>query len=83
MASRAVAGLPHPRHHALRAGSAKEDKVRRYLEDQLLHINRRFVKKFAIAEPGDEVVGYRTMGELCKELQGLIDILWLSGTRMC
>src|SRR5262245_31649596 len=80
--SRATA-LPHPRQHALRAGSIKEDKVRRFVEERLLHISRRYVKKFGISEPGDEVVGYKSMGELCKDLQGLIDVLWLSGTRMC
>jgi len=80
--SRATA-LPHPRQHALRAGSVKEDKVRRFVEERLLHIGRRYVKKFGIPEPGDEVVGYKSMSELCKDLQGLIDVLWLSGTRLC
>lgn len=74
-------GLPHPRAHALRAGSLKEDKVRRYAETRLLHISRRYVKKFGLAEPGDEVVGYRSMSELCRDVQEVVDILWLSGTR--
>lgn len=46
-----------------------------------MYINRRFVKKHGIQEPGDEVVGYKSMGELCKELEPVIDITWLSGTR--
>lgn len=79
--TRSVAGLPHPRGKALRAGSAKEDMVRRYIESQLMHINRRYVKKFGLPEPGDAVVGYKSMGELCRDVEGLVNVLWLSGTR--
>ncbi len=79
--NRSTLSLPHPRAHALRPGSGKEDRVRRYVETRLMHINRRYVKKFALAEPGDEVVGYKSMGELCKDVEGVVNILWLSGTR--
>ena len=73
-------GLPQPRAHALRAGSVKEDKVRKYVEARILHISRRYVKKFGVPDPSDEVTGYKTMGELCKDLDAVIDVLWLSGT---
>lgn len=79
--TRSISGLPHPRGHALRPGSAKEDKVRNYIDDRLMYINRRWVKKHGLAEPGDEVIGYKSMGELCKDLEPLINIIWLSGTR--
>lgn len=78
-----VSGLPHPRAHPLRSGSVKEDKIRRYVEDRVMYINRRYVKKFGLREPGDEVVGYKSMSELCKDVEALINILWLSGTRKC
>lgn len=78
---RSVSGLPHPRGHALRPGSAKEDKVRNFVSQRMLHISRRFVKKSGLAAPGDDVVGYKSMAELCKDAEGLIDIIWLSGTR--
>lgn len=74
-------GLPHPRARALRAGSLKEEKVRRYVEERLLYISRRYVKKFGQPAPGDDVVGYKSMRELCRDVQGLIDILWRSGSR--
>src|SRR5690349_21719158 len=65
-------GLPHPRGHSLRPGSAKEDKVRHYISDRLHHINRRFVKKLGRDEIGDQdVVGYQSMTELCKDLDSL------------
>ncbi|TPX08090.1 uncharacterized protein E0L32_010290 [Thyridium curvatum] len=73
-------GLPHPRGHSLRPGSAKEEQVRRYAEDRLLHISRRYVKKYSISSPDDDVVGYKSLSELCKDLDSLINILWLSGT---
>lgn len=46
-----------------------------------MYISRRYVKKHGIQELGDEVVGYKSMGELCKDLEPLINIIWLSGTR--
>ncbi|KAK1752292.1 hypothetical protein QBC47DRAFT_405496 [Echria macrotheca] len=76
--------LPHPRGHALRPGSAKEDKVRNYVANRIGHINRRFFKKSglaAMAPPTDDgVTGYKSMGEMCKDLDELINIIWLSGT---
>lgn len=44
-------------------------------------ISRRFVKKFEPAKPGDDLVGYKGAGELCKDIEALMDIIWLSGTR--
>lgn len=79
--TRLASGLPHPRAHPLRAGSAKEDKIRVYIENQLMNINRRFVKKFQPPKPGDDLVGYKNVGELCKDIEALVDIIWLSGTR--
>ncbi|KAL2262005.1 hypothetical protein VTK26DRAFT_2774 [Humicola hyalothermophila] len=74
-------GLPHPRGHALKPGSAKEDKVRHFVTARMEHIARRFVKKTGSAPPGlEDVDGYKSMAELCKDLEGLINILWLSGT---
>ncbi|KAK4168411.1 hypothetical protein QBC43DRAFT_310200 [Cladorrhinum sp. PSN259] len=76
-----TAGLPHPRGHALRPGSQKEDKVRHYISDRMHHINRRFVKKLGTEELGNEdVVGYQSMTELCKDLDSLLSVIWLSGT---
>lgn len=85
------AGLPHPRSRALRPGSAKEDQVRNFISDRMAHITRRFVKKVGAASLGDkvdgqmmddeEVEGYNSLDELCKDLNEVIRIVWLSGTR--
>ncbi|KAM0499624.1 hypothetical protein ACHAO3_006247 [Verticillium nonalfalfae] len=38
-------------------------------------------EKFSAPDPGDGFVGYAGFSELCKDLQSIIDVLWLSGTR--
>lgn len=43
---------------------------------------RREVKKFQELKPGDDVVGYKNVGELCKDVEELVGVLWFSGTRM-
>ncbi|KAH6690291.1 meiotic recombination protein DMC1 [Plectosphaerella plurivora] len=80
VSTRSGANLPHPRARALKSGSNKEDTVRRFVEDRLTVVARRYVKKHGIQQPGDDVVGYTAFSELCKDLHGVIDVLWLSGT---
>ncbi|KIN05711.1 hypothetical protein OIDMADRAFT_154136 [Oidiodendron maius Zn] len=75
-----TSNLPHPRSHPLRAGSAKEGTARRYVEGRLLHISRRYTKKFQPADPAEEVHGYECMNEAAKDLGEVVDVLWLSGT---
>jgi hypothetical protein len=79
--SRIASNLPRPRNNALQPGSSKEDMVRRYVEDKLLYISRRYVKKFGNPDPEDAVVGFKSFGEVCKELDGIVNVLWKSGTR--
>jgi hypothetical protein len=56
--------------------------VRRYVEDRLTYVSRRYVRKFAgEEETGDGLVGYKTFGEVCRDLDGIVNVLWLSGTR--
>ncbi|KAL2172338.1 hypothetical protein VTG60DRAFT_6177 [Thermothelomyces hinnuleus] len=83
-------GLPHPRSRALRPGCGKEDQVRNFISDRMAHITRRFVKKVGAASLGDkvdgqmmddeDVEGYNSLDELCKDLNEVIRIVWLSGT---
>lgn len=82
--SRAAAALPHPRARPLRPGSNKEELTRRHVEAQLLHVSRRYVKKFQPAElrdGGGGVRGYSGMAEVCRDLGEVVDVLWRSGTR--
>ena len=80
--SSTASNLPHPRSNPLRSGSAKEDAARRYLEARLLNVSRRYAKKFQPMEEGEDVKGYISMSEVAKDLGEIIDVVWLSGTRM-
>ena len=55
--------------------------MRRYVEQQLLDISRRYVKKFGNPAPGDTIVGYKSFSEVCRDLDGVVNVLWLSSTR--
>lgn len=81
--SSTASNLPHPRTNPLRAGSAKEDAARRYVEGRLLHVSRRYAKKFQPREDGegDAVVGYESFADVARDLGEVVDVVWLSGTR--
>ncbi|RDW81968.1 hypothetical protein BP6252_03080 [Coleophoma cylindrospora] len=72
--------LPHPRSKPLVAGSYKEETARRYVESRLMHISRRYTKKHQPPEPDEDVHGYQSMSEVCKDLGEVVDVLWVSGT---
>lgn len=79
-------GLPHPRGHALRPGSAKEGKVRAFFNDRMEHVKRRFAKRSGVTKQpfvADDGTGYNSMAEVCKDLDEVVNIMWLSGTRKC
>lgn len=73
--------LPHPRARPLKAGSAKEDAARRYVEARMLNITRRYAKKFLSKEDGEATDGYQSMSEVTKDMGEIVDVVWLSGTR--
>ncbi len=79
--SRDSNSLPHPRSKPLQPGSNKEETVRRYVEERLLHVTRRYVKKFGDPEVDSDVVGYTSFTEVCHDLHAIVDVIWLSGTR--
>ncbi|OAR02452.1 hypothetical protein LLEC1_00938 [Akanthomyces lecanii] len=78
--TRGASSLPHPRQRALNPGGSKEDIVRRYVEETLLNISRRYVKKFSGSDPDDAVAGYTSFTEVAKQLEEVVDMLWRSGT---
>lgn len=42
--SSVASNLPHPRSKPLKAGSAKEDAARRFVEARLLNVSKRYTK---------------------------------------
>src|SRR4051812_18739915 len=72
--SRVAALLPHPRSKPLVPGSRKEDYAREYVAKRLMHISRRYVKHFGIPDPADQVTGYESMAEVCRDLEEVVDV---------
>lgn len=86
--------LPHPRETPLRAGGSKESTLIRHLDSKILHVQRRFARRTAFSLnalndgakiqaaniwPGD-IQGYGSMKEPCKDIEELVDVVWVSGT---
>ncbi|OBT72326.1 hypothetical protein VF21_09302 [Pseudogymnoascus sp. 05NY08] len=72
--------LPHPRPRPLRPGSGREETTRRWVENALLKVSRRYVKKFQPEEMREGTRGYERMGDVCRDLGEVVDVLWRSGT---
>lgn len=78
--------LPHPRFTPLKPGSSKESSFIDYVDRKLLGISRRYEKRYNAdfedeATSGIEGRGYESFAELAKDLEGVIDVVWVSGTR--
>ena len=84
--STAASILPDPRSTPLKTGSAKESSFIDHVDRKLLGISRRYEKRYN-ADFEDETSedlegrGYESFGELAKDMEGVIDIVWVSGTR--
>lgn len=91
--SNANAVLPHPRELPLRPGGSKEGTFIRYVDQQLLHIQRRYAKRTTPsannpladvdrekADTWGDVRGYASMKEACKDFEELMGVVWVSGT---
>ena len=77
--------LPRQRARPLKSGSMKETAVISHIDNRFLKINRRHAKKFSSAIGGQdkpEDRGYESFKEVVKDLEAIIDIVWVSGTRM-
>ncbi|KAF7586977.1 hypothetical protein BBP40_007892 [Aspergillus hancockii] len=76
--------LPRPRSHPLKAGSVKETTVVNHVDKTILTINRRHAKKFSSAfddiSQKESEKGYESFREVAKDIEGLVDILWVTGT---
>ncbi|KAL2042073.1 hypothetical protein N7G274_005261 [Stereocaulon virgatum] len=84
-ASTVTSTLPHPRSTPLKPGSSKESSFIDYVDRKLLGISRRYEKRYNAdfedeATSGIEGRGYESFAELAKDLEGVIDVVWVSGT---
>ena len=80
--------LPQPRLHPLKPGGSKESNFIDYVDRKLLDISRRYEKRFN-ADMQDQSAseaegrGYESFGEVAKDMGSVLDVVWVSGTRMC
>lgn len=85
-ASVSASSLPQPRARPLKPGSSKESSFIDYVDRKLLQISRRYEKRFNAdmedsAAPKDEGSGYENFGEVARDLERVVDVVWVSGTR--
>ena len=77
--------LPVARAHPLKPGSSKETIFRNYVDARMRMISRRFAKRFGGEEQNADVgnaKGYADFAEVARDMEALVDTIWVSGTRM-
>lgn len=82
--STSTATLPHPRDHPLKAGGNKESALIRVIDQSLLKIQRRYAKReeeLREMEIDPDAIGYTGFSEAAQDIEKLVDLIWISGTR--
>ncbi|CAE7219162.1 hypothetical protein PTNB85_10043 [Pyrenophora teres f. teres] len=80
-----VSPLPQPRKHPLKPGGPRESDLIRYLDHGVNSIQKRVDNRTTNRKPRpgpSEVEGYKAFWEVAKDLDGLVDVVWVSGSRM-
>ena len=81
--------LPKPRRNALKPGSIKEGELVHYLDVSVGKIQKRCDDRFKNRKTYTAGVGaggaanieaYKTFSEAAKDMNGLVDVVWVSGT---
>ncbi|KAF7506995.1 hypothetical protein GJ744_011019 [Endocarpon pusillum] len=80
--TKSASSLPTPRHYPLKPGSQKEIAFINYVDSKILHINRRYAKKFSSGrdETDEEARGYDDFENAVEDLEHVLDAIWVSGT---
>lgn len=78
----------------LKPGGVKESSLINHVDGKIMRINRRHAKKFSSviddqndADSGDndkdeeQSKGYESFKEVVKDIEEVIDVVWVSGTR--
>jgi hypothetical protein len=66
----------------------KETALINHVDKQIQKVNRRHAKKFSSAIDGPDELedkderGYESFKEVVKDVEAIIDVIWVSGTRM-
>ncbi|KAI9797190.1 MAG: Ribosomal RNA-processing protein 7 [Piccolia ochrophora] len=81
--SLAPSTLPRPRHQPLKPGSPKETTFIQHVDHGILQITRKYAKKFSGDGEGEaeaEVRGYESLKEVGRDMERLVNVVWVSGT---
>lgn len=81
-ASSSASPLPHPRRRPLQPGGPKESELIRYLDRGLNDVQKRADNRLQKSDgsvPG--ALGYRHFGQVEKDVEALVDVIWVSGSR--
>ncbi|KAF3032022.1 hypothetical protein E8E12_000684 [Didymella heteroderae] len=82
-ASQHPSPLPQPRRHPLQPGGTKESELISYLDHGLSRIQKRVDNRVTNRKTpallGQEE-GYRAFWEVAKDLDALVDVVWVSGS---
>ena len=72
--------LPQPRKHPLPSGGQKEASLIFYLDRALDNVGKRTTNRHVKELLPGELPGYKSFAEVVKDLDPLVDIVWVSGT---
>lgn len=78
--------LPQQRLNPLKPGSKKESGFIGYVDQKLLGVSRRYEKRFNSRlntenSQDTEGRGYEGFEEVARDLETVVDVVWVSGTR--
>lgn len=82
--SQHASALPQPRRHPLKPGGHKESELIRYLDHVVNNTQKRVDNRVTNrkSEPAlGEEEGYSAFWEVAKDLDALVDVVWVSGSR--
>lgn len=74
--------LPQPRKKPLTPGGPKESELISYLDHTITLVRGRWAKRMFQEElSASDAKGYKGFGEAATDIDGLIDVVWVSGSR--
>ncbi|KAF2662403.1 hypothetical protein K491DRAFT_709773 [Lophiostoma macrostomum CBS 122681] len=88
VAASAIPPLPRPRRHPLKPGGPKESELIHYLDQGINKVQKRVdnriskerKKRNSATGTAASVAGYDSFGEVEQDLEGLVDVIWVSGS---
>lgn len=88
-ASSVVPPLPQPRRHPLKPGGPKESELIHYLDQNINKVQKKVDNRISkerkrrnsVTGTGPGLEGYQSFVEVEKDLEGLVDVIWVSGSR--